>query len=109
VGLNAVHLLSGDCTVEDIIQVRPQVLLETEDNWTINAMQSISVGMPVAPHVQGTSDYLATLKCDWCIGLPERTPFLLSIVFRDIYDSNSSLGSKHNDRNAWADLPLISR
>lgn len=72
----------GDCTVGDIIQVRPHVLLETEDSWTINVMQSIAGGMPVATQVQGTVDYLARLKCDWCIGLPERSSLPLGIFLR---------------------------
>ena len=105
-GQTDVHLVSVGCIVGDIIQVRPQVLLEIQDNWTINEMQSIAGGMPVAAHVQGTSDYLATLKCDWRIGLSEHPPFPLSIGFRDMYDSNPGLGSKHNDLKAWADFTL---
>ncbi|MCP4839717.1 MAG: DUF481 domain-containing protein [Planctomycetes bacterium] len=91
---------------QDAGLIRPQTLFEVTTSWTIDDRQSLQAYSSIAPDVDDSSNFLATLQCDWKIKLGEESPLALSIGVRNTYDSTPSPGATHNDFKAWAGVVL---
>ena len=74
-----------------------QFLFETNVDWTIDELQSLTASVRFAPEVSDFSNYLLTVSTNYKLRIGTKSPFSLNLSVLDIYDPKATGDSSTND------------
>ena len=74
-----------------------QFLFETNVDWTIDELQSLTASVRFAPEVSDFANYLLTVSTNYKLRIGTKSPFSLNLSVLDIYDPKATGDSSTND------------
>ncbi|MCH2160284.1 MAG: DUF481 domain-containing protein [Phycisphaerales bacterium] len=84
--------------------VRPQTLLEANNEWQISEGIKFTGSLSIANDVQKFENYLATIKAEFNVEIADIEGLALNVGIRDIYNSNPGADSSYNQLWYWIGL-----